>query len=68
MYDITKMISSLKGKRGDHRIFRLGENLCMNLLLSLKEFFLVKREGKVRIMALSDFIIFFAKGKLNFTT
>lgn len=46
MYDITKMISSLKGKRGDHRIFRLAENLCMNLLLSLKEFFLVKREGK----------------------
>ncbi|KAL3501933.1 hypothetical protein ACH5RR_036382 [Cinchona calisaya] len=46
MYDITKMISSLKGKRGDHRIFRLSENLCMNLLLSMKEFFIVKREGK----------------------
>ncbi|KAL3510513.1 hypothetical protein ACH5RR_029914, partial [Cinchona calisaya] len=46
MYDITKMISSLKGKRGDHRVFRLAENLCMNLLLSMKEFFVVKREGK----------------------
>lgn len=51
MYDITKMISSLKGKRGDHRIFRLSENLCMNLLLSMREFFIVKREGKVTIMA-----------------
>lgn len=46
MYDVTKMISSLKGKRGDHRIFRLAENLCMNLLLSMREFFFVKREGK----------------------
>lgn len=46
MYDVTKMISSLKGKRGDHRVFRLAENLCMNLLLTMREFFFVKREGK----------------------
>ncbi|XP_052186132.1 mediator of RNA polymerase II transcription subunit 23 isoform X2 [Diospyros lotus] len=46
MYDITKIISTLKGKRGDHRIFRLAENLCMNLILSLREFFVVKKEGK----------------------
>ncbi|KAL6969987.1 Mediator of RNA polymerase II transcription subunit 23 [Sarracenia purpurea var. burkii] len=46
MHDITKIISTLKGKRGDHRIFRLAENLCMNLLLSLREFFFVKKEGK----------------------
>lgn len=46
MYDITKIISTLKGKRGDHRIFRLAENLCMNLIFSLREFFFVKKEGK----------------------
>ncbi|CAH9122157.1 unnamed protein product [Cuscuta epithymum] len=46
MYDVTKMISTLKGKRGDHRIFRLAENLCMNLILSMRDFFFVKREGK----------------------
>ncbi|OMO99785.1 Mediator complex, subunit Med23 [Corchorus olitorius] len=46
MYDITKIISALKGKRGDHRVFRLAENLCINLILSLRDFFSVKREGK----------------------
>ncbi|PSS13365.1 Mediator of RNA polymerase II transcription subunit like [Actinidia chinensis var. chinensis] len=46
MYDITKIISTFKGERGDHRIFRLAENLCMNLILSLREFFFVKKEGK----------------------
>ncbi|XP_062110170.1 mediator of RNA polymerase II transcription subunit 23 [Humulus lupulus] len=46
MYDVTKIISALKGKRGDHRAFRLAENLCMNLILSLRDFFWVKREGK----------------------
>ncbi|KAA8529023.1 hypothetical protein F0562_033489 [Nyssa sinensis] len=46
MYDVTKIISTLKGKRGDHRIFRLAENLCMNLILSLRDFFFVKKEGK----------------------
>ncbi|XP_010552683.1 PREDICTED: mediator of RNA polymerase II transcription subunit 23 [Tarenaya hassleriana] len=46
MYDVTKIISALKGKRGDHRVFRLAENLCMNLILSLRDFFSVKREGK----------------------
>ncbi|XP_019412778.1 PREDICTED: mediator of RNA polymerase II transcription subunit 23-like [Lupinus angustifolius] len=46
MYDVTKIISALKGKRGDHRAFRLAENLCLNLIFSLRDFFLVKREGK----------------------
>ncbi|KAG8366749.1 hypothetical protein BUALT_Bualt17G0111700 [Buddleja alternifolia] len=46
IYDVTKMIVTLKGKRGDHRVFRLAENLCMNLILSMREFFFVKREGK----------------------
>ncbi|ONK66197.1 uncharacterized protein A4U43_C06F5210 [Asparagus officinalis] len=46
MYDVTKIISMLKGKRGDHRAFRLAENLCMNLLLSLRDFFMVKKELK----------------------
>lgn len=46
MYDVTKIISTLKGKRGDHRVFRLAENLCMNLILSLRDFFIVKKEGK----------------------
>ncbi|CAI9096743.1 OLC1v1032952C1 [Oldenlandia corymbosa var. corymbosa] len=51
LYDITKMIATLKGKRGDHRIFRLVENLGMNLLSSMREIFFVKREGKVRNVA-----------------
>lgn len=55
MYDVTKMISTLKGKRGDHRIFRLAENLCMNLILSLRDFFSVKREGKVGIFLQLNF-------------
>ncbi|XP_044488340.1 mediator of RNA polymerase II transcription subunit 23 isoform X2 [Mangifera indica] len=46
MYDVTKIISALKAKRGDHRVFRLAENLCINLILSLRDFFSVKREGK----------------------
>ncbi|KAL7602984.1 hypothetical protein Lser_V15G14952 [Lactuca serriola] len=46
MYDITKILSTLKGKRGDHRVFRLAENLCMNLIMSLREFFFVRKEGK----------------------
>ncbi|CAL1390798.1 unnamed protein product [Linum trigynum] len=46
MYDVTKIVATLKGKRGDHRIFRLAENVCMNLILSLRDFFNVKREGK----------------------
>lgn len=47
MYDVTKIVSALKSKRGDHRIFRLAENLCMNLILSLRDIFAVKKEGKV---------------------
>lgn len=46
MYDVTKILSTLKGKRGDHRVFRLAENLCMNLILSLRDFFFVRKEGK----------------------
>ncbi|CAM8880791.1 unnamed protein product [Rhodiola kirilowii] len=46
MYDVTKIVSALKGKRADHRVFRLAENLCMNLILSLRDFFSVKKEGK----------------------
>lgn len=46
MYDVTKIIAALKGKRGDHRVFRLTENLCMNVIFSLRDFFSVKREGK----------------------
>ena len=48
MYDVTKIISMIKGKRGEHRLFRLAENLCMNLILSLRDFFLVKKELKVK--------------------
>lgn len=44
MYDVTKIVAALKGKRGDHRVFRLAENLCMNLILSLRDFFSVKKE------------------------
>ncbi|GAU40725.1 hypothetical protein TSUD_14100 [Trifolium subterraneum] len=46
MYDVTKIITALKAKRGDHRVFRLAENVCLNLIFSLRDFFLVKREGK----------------------
>ncbi|KAJ0435823.1 putative mediator complex, subunit Med23 [Helianthus annuus] len=46
MYDVTKILSTLKGKRGEHRVFRLAENLCMNLIMSLREFFFVKKDGK----------------------
>lgn len=49
MYDVTKIISMIKGKRGEHRLFRLAENLCMNLILSLKDFFFVKKELKVML-------------------
>ncbi|KAL7090796.1 hypothetical protein ACP275_12G064500 [Erythranthe tilingii] len=46
IHDVTKIIATLKGKRGDHRAFRLAENLCLNLILSMREFFYVKRDGK----------------------
>ncbi|KAH9622720.1 hypothetical protein KSS87_007861 [Heliosperma pusillum] len=46
MYDVTKIVAALKGKRGEHRVFRLAENLCINLILSLRDFFSVKKEGK----------------------
>ncbi|KAJ0637895.1 putative mediator complex, subunit Med23 [Helianthus annuus] len=53
MYDVTKILSTLKGKRGEHRVFRLAENLCMNLIMSLREFFFVKKDGKVRYLLFS---------------
>lgn len=53
MYDVTKIISMIKGKRGEHRLFRLAENLCMNLILSLRDFFLVKKELKVKYTGFS---------------
>ncbi|XP_076947304.1 mediator of RNA polymerase II transcription subunit 23-like [Bidens hawaiensis] len=46
MYDVTKILSTLKGKRGEHRAFRLAENLCMNLILSFREFFFVRKDTK----------------------
>ncbi|KAI3731555.1 hypothetical protein L1987_62744 [Smallanthus sonchifolius] len=46
MYDVTKILSTLKGKRGEHRVFRLAENLCMNLIMSLRDFFFVRKDGK----------------------
>ena len=58
MYDVTKIVSALKGKRGDHRAFRLAENLCMNLILSLRDPFQVKKEGKVDII-ISKLQLFF---------
>lgn len=53
MYDVTKILSTLKGKRGEHRAFRLAENLCMNLILSLREFFFVRKDTKVRYLLFS---------------
>eukprot|EP01018_Ginkgo_biloba_P037257 Gb_41520 [translate_table: standard] len=46
IYDVTKIIVMLKGKRGEHRLFRQAENLCINLILSLRDIILVKRELK----------------------
>ncbi|XP_049935782.1 mediator of RNA polymerase II transcription subunit 23 isoform X2 [Nymphaea colorata] len=46
LYDVSKTIASMKGKRGEHRSFRLAENLCMNLILSLRDNFSVKRDLK----------------------
>jgi mediator of RNA polymerase II transcription subunit 23 len=62
MYDITKIISARKGKRGEHRVFRLAENLCMNLILSLRDFFTVKREGKVGTVVYKLILFFLGVG------
>lgn len=69
MYDVTKIISARKGKRGEHRVFRLAENLCMNLILSLRDFFSVKREGKVDtvVFQLKLFFFFCGEGGIFFT-
>lgn len=46
MHDVTKLVSVLKAKRGDHRVFRLAENLSLNLIFSFRDFFPIKKEMK----------------------
>ncbi|RZC61446.1 hypothetical protein C5167_023201 [Papaver somniferum] len=46
MYEVAKIIAMLRGRRAEHRVFRLAENLCMNLILSLRDVFLVKKDLK----------------------
>ncbi|KAG0577554.1 hypothetical protein KC19_5G164800 [Ceratodon purpureus] len=46
IFDIAKIIITVKVKRGEHRLFRLAENLGINLILNLKEVLLVKKELK----------------------
>lgn len=46
LYDVAKIIITMKGKRGEHRLFCLAENLCLNLIFSLREVMLFKRELK----------------------
>jgi mediator of RNA polymerase II transcription subunit 23 len=47
--DITKILITAKVKRGEHRLFRLAENLGMNLILNLREVMLIKKELKVSV-------------------
>ncbi|XP_024525879.1 mediator of RNA polymerase II transcription subunit 23 [Selaginella moellendorffii] len=44
VFDMAKIIIPMKAKRGDHRLFRLAENLGINLVLSMKEVLLIKKE------------------------
>eukprot|EP00252_Welwitschia_mirabilis_P010175 TRINITY_DN23348_c0_g1_i1.p1 TRINITY_DN23348_c0_g1~~TRINITY_DN23348_c0_g1_i1.p1 ORF type:complete len:1136 (+),score=169.95 TRINITY_DN23348_c0_g1_i1:69-3476(+) len=46
IYDHSKTIAQSKGKRGEHRLFRLAENLCISLILSLRDVILVKKDIK----------------------
>lgn len=46
LYDIAKIVITMKAKRGEHRLFRLAENLCLNLILSLPEVILFRKELK----------------------
>ncbi|KAL2653365.1 hypothetical protein R1flu_021493 [Riccia fluitans] len=46
LFDIAKIIITVKAKRGEHRLFRLTENLAINLIFSLREVFLIKKELK----------------------
>ncbi|CAM6090169.1 unnamed protein product [Calypogeia fissa] len=46
IFDIAKILITVKVKRGEHRQFRLAENLAMNLILSLREVVLIKKELK----------------------
>lgn len=55
IFDIAKIIITVKVKRGEHRLFRLAENLGINLILNLKEVLLVKKELKVSFS--SNFVI-----------
>lgn len=47
IFDIAKILITVKVKRAEHRLFRLAENLGINLILNLKEVMLVKKELKV---------------------
>lgn len=47
IFDVAKILITVKIKRGEHRLFRLAENLGINLILNLKEVMLVKKELKV---------------------
>eukprot|EP00897_Mesotaenium_endlicherianum_P002683 jgi/Mesen1/2442/ME000158S01646 len=46
LMETAKLLITLKGVAGQHRLFRLAENLAMNLILSLREIALIKRELK----------------------
>lgn len=46
IFDIAKIIITVKVKRGEHRLFRLAENLGINLILNMKDVLLVKKELK----------------------
>jgi len=57
IFDIAKIIITVKVKRGEHRLFRLAENLGINLILNLKEVLLVKKELKVIFFSNFDIIL-----------
>ncbi|BFI23757.1 mediator of RNA polymerase II transcription subunit 23 [Marchantia polymorpha subsp. ruderalis] len=46
LFDIAKILITVKTKRGEHRLFRLAENLGINLILSMRDVFLIKKELK----------------------
>lgn len=48
LFDIAKILITVKTKRGEHRLFRLAENLGINLILSMRDVFLIKKELKVQ--------------------
>ncbi|KAL3685167.1 hypothetical protein R1sor_003189 [Riccia sorocarpa] len=46
LFDIAKIIITVKAKRGEHRLFRLTENLAINLIFSTREVILIKKDLK----------------------